>query len=302
MAQARLSIRTPSDFNFWKTVFSHGWCSLEPFAVDKDRHTLRTILALTDKTVWTCVISHRKSSLDIQASSKATLSPSRRAEICKLLGHCFRLDEDLREFYRQVRKYPEYRWIARVNAGRMMRAPTAFEDIVKMICTTNCNWALTTIMVENLCGEFGAQAPGGFRTFPTAESIAGTSEKILRQKVRAGYRAPYILEFATRVAKKELDPESFRSSPLSTPDLLHAVKGIKGIGPYAAENLLRLFGRYDFLGLDSWVRAKYSELHRGGRTVNDRTIRRRYEKFGKWSGLFFWLEMTRAWYDHKFPF
>ncbi len=302
MKSTRISIRTFPEFDFWKTVYSHGWCSLAPFAVNKDRHAFTVVLALTDKTVWTCEISDRNGNLDVDAESSASLTPLRRIEIRELIEQCFQLNEDLTEFYRQARKHPEYRWIARVKAGRMLRASTAFEDIVKMICTTNCNWSLTTIMVENLCGEFGLPASDGARAFPTPASIAGSTEKTLREKIRAGYRAPYLLEFANRVANRMLDPEAFRTAPIPTPELLRILMEIEGIGPYAAENLLRLFGRYDYLALDSWVRAKYSALHHHGRKVSDRTIQRRYERFGEWRGLFFWLEMTRDWYDEKFPF
>ena len=36
---------------------------------------------------------------------------------------------------------------------------------------------------------------------------------------------------------------------------------IKGIGPYAAGNLLKLLGHYDHLSLDSWVRPKFAAVH-----------------------------------------
>jgi len=78
------------------------------------------------------------------------------------------------------------------------------------------------------------------------------------------------------------------------------MRTVKGIGPYAAGNLLKLVGRYDYLGLDSWVRSKYFELHHDGSRVKDSTIERRYERYGRWRGLFFWLEMTRYWHDGKF--
>ncbi|MBM4168508.1 MAG: Fe-S cluster assembly protein HesB [Ignavibacteria bacterium] len=297
----RFSIRTPPDFDFWKTIYSHGWCSLAPFTVDTRRETFRAVLALSDQTVYDCRISYRHRSLAIEAHSASRMTASRRIELRTMIEQIFRLEENLREFYRRARTYPEYRWIARMRAGRMLRASTAFEDIIMMICTTNCNWSLTTIMVENLCNEFGLPATNGVRSFPSPESIAGSTERVLRQKIRAGYRAPYLLAFAEQVASKKIDPEGFRTSPLATPDLLNSMTAIKGIGPYAAENLLRLFGRYDYLALDSWVRAKYSELHHRGRKVSDRTIQRRYARFGKWRGLFFWLEMTRDWYDEKFP-
>jgi hypothetical protein len=75
---------------------------------------------------------------------------------------------------------------------------------------------------------------------------------------------------------------------------------VKGIGPYAAGNLLKLVGRYDELGLDSWVRTQYARLHTRGRKVSDARITRHYKRYGTWRGLFFWLEMTRYWHDEKF--
>jgi 3-methyladenine DNA glycosylase/8-oxoguanine DNA glycosylase len=44
----------------------------------------------------------------------------------------FRLDEDLSPFYSAVRDDPELDWCA-LGAGRMLRAPTVFEDVVKTI-------------------------------------------------------------------------------------------------------------------------------------------------------------------------
>jgi 3-methyladenine DNA glycosylase/8-oxoguanine DNA glycosylase len=109
-----------------------------------------------------------------------------------------------------------------------------------------------------------------------------------------------LLELAERVAAKQLDLEAWRVSSLSTEELFEEMRGIKGVGAYAAGNLLKLVGRYDYLGLDSWVRSQYYKLYHGGRKVKDSTIERRYAPYGRWRGLFFWLEMTRYWHDSKF--
>jgi 3-methyladenine DNA glycosylase/8-oxoguanine DNA glycosylase len=42
----------------------------------------------------------------------------------------FRLDEDLSAFYGLVGDDPELGWCV-AGAGRMLRAPTVFEDVVK---------------------------------------------------------------------------------------------------------------------------------------------------------------------------
>jgi 3-methyladenine DNA glycosylase/8-oxoguanine DNA glycosylase len=156
-------------------------------------------------------------------------------------------------------------------------------------------------MVTNIVNLFGEELSGQGRAFPTPDALAASSERVIRKEVKAGYRSPFLLEFAERVAAGKLDPESWRTSPLSTGELFKAMREVKGIGPYAAGNIMKLVGRYDYLGLDSWVRAKYYELHRGGRTVKDATIERQYAPYGQWRGLFFWLEMTRDWHDDKFP-
>ena len=53
-----------------------------------------------------------------------------RDSLTKTVRHMFRLDEDLSAFYELVREDSELSWCA-TGAGRMLRAPTVFEDVVK---------------------------------------------------------------------------------------------------------------------------------------------------------------------------
>jgi 3-methyladenine DNA glycosylase/8-oxoguanine DNA glycosylase len=298
-----LSLATPKNFNFWRTVFSHGWSALAPFSVNKEQQIFNRLLQLEGGTLVMCQITPQKNStLHIKANSGAVLTVSQRSEILRQFAQCFRLTEDYSDFYRSVQRHPAYRWIAKIKAGRMLRSPTVFEDIVKMICTTNCSWSLTESMVNHLTGELGTRFDDSISSFPTPEAIAGTTEQFLRKTIKAGYRSPFLLEFSEKVAEKKLDVEQWRSSELPTDALFKELRSIKGVGEYAAGNILKLLGRYDYLGLDSWVRGKYYELHHQGRVVSDKTIARRYEQYGQWRGLFFWMEMTKDWYDHKFPF
>ena len=57
-----------------------------------------------------------------------------REMLTSTVEHMFRLDEDLSGFYAVVSEDGELSWCAR-GAGRMLRAPTVFEDVVKTICT-----------------------------------------------------------------------------------------------------------------------------------------------------------------------
>lgn len=295
-----MTIPVPRGFNFQRTALSHGWYALKPFSYDKENGQLLRILRLADGTLVSCTLGGRTNAVVIQCSSNSSLTLGQKEEVVGQLKTCLRLTEDFTAFHSEAKKHPQFRWIPRSGAGRMLRSPTVFEDVVKMICTTNCTWALTTLMVTNLVEKFGERLDGSLYSFPVAASIAGSSERVLRKDIKSGYRSPYLLELAEKVASGQLDVEAWRASPKSTEDLFEEMRTVKGLGPYAIGNIMKLVGRYDYLGLDSWVRSQYSELHHKGRRVKDSTIERRYQRYGIWRGLFFWLEMTRYWHDEKF--
>jgi len=297
-----ITLPVPKDFDFWRTVYSHGWCALPPFSSDKSDRSLTRIVSLNGSKPVHCTLFGRGKRILVRMESGSRLTAEEKKEVARQLTTCLRLNEGFQEFHRIARRYPHYRWIARARAGRMLRAPSMFEDAVKMICTTNCTWSLTTLMVTNLVKSLGIAASDGSEAFPSPEAIAGTSEHFLRKEVKSGYRAPYILELAQKVVAAKIDVEAWRSSEVSTEELFKEMRTVKGIGPYAAGNLLKLCGRYDYLGLDSWVRSKYSEIHSRGRVVKDSTIEKHYRNYGTWRGLFFWLEMTRHFHEDKFTF
>lgn len=296
----RHALTPPPGFDFWRTVRSHGWYDLSPFIVHPPERVLKRVIRLADGTLVYGLVSEAHHRLSFALHSRGILPPGQRREAIGQFRSCLRLDEDFSSFHREARRHPHYRWIASSGSGRMLRAPTVFEDVVKMICTTNCSWSLTTIMVNNLVETLGEPWDERRRAFPTPEALAGATERELRRDIKAGYRAPSLLRFAEEVAGGKRDIESWRNSPLPTVELLDELCTIRGVGPYAAGNLLKLLGRYDYLGLDSWVRGQYSALFAGGRVVSDRTIERRYRRYGMWRGLFFWLEMTRYWHAEKF--
>ena len=74
------------------------------------------------------------------------------------------------------------------------------------------------------------------------------------------------------------------------------MKRVKGVGDYAAENLLKLVGRYDGLALDSFLRGEFYKKHNGAEICDDKQIHAFYEKFGDWRGLAIWCDMTEKWH------
>ncbi len=289
---------------------SHGWWDLAPWRYDAERHLLsrplrleggRTVLAEVAEAVGT------GAGLALRLTAGGGLPPGAGAEARRAMGDCLGIDEDLAPFYRLIEELerdgarrrdplPDLSWARRRGAGRLLRSPTVFEDAVKTLCTTNCSWSLTRTMVGRLVSELGDPAPGGTRCFPTPSAMAGQPERFYRRSIHAGYRAPCLRSLARAVAAGDIDPESWRGSPLSTDDLGREIRKVAGFGPYATEHLLRLLGRHDRLALDSWNRKKLTRLRARRRPPSDRSVRRWYAPYGKWAGLAMWLEVTADWH------
>jgi N-glycosylase/DNA lyase len=233
------------------------------------------------------------------AAGAAVLTASVRRMLC--------LDDDLSGFYAAVASDPDLAWAAR-GAGRLLRSPTVFEDVVKTVCTTNCAWSATERMVGALVGRLGDPAPGApagdvaGRAFPTPAAMAAAGDDFYAGVARAGYRGPYLREIAARVAAGDLDLEALLAADgrdLPDDEVARLLLELPGVGPYAAAHIMLLLGRHSRLVLDSWTRPKYARLtgKAKGKLVADRTIERRFRRYKTHAGLAFWLFLTRDWVD-----
>ena len=292
-----ITLATPREFSFKRTIISHGWCQLLPFKIDEEKWQLTRTLEVEDAKPVTITISSARRALRVNTSRR--LSQAAAKKVVADVRHMLRLDDNITAFYRLLVADNDFNWIPTQGAGRLLRSPTVFEDLVKMVCTTNCSWALTQKMVTGLVENLGRESSNGDRTFPTPEAMALMPLKFYVNEVRAGYRSEYLKLLADRVASGELDVEAWLTSPLSTVELMKELKGVKGVGPYAAENLLKLLGRYDGLALDSWTRAKFFSVRNNGRKTTDKKIARYYSRFKEWRGLALWCDMTRDWIEDK---
>jgi N-glycosylase/DNA lyase len=292
----KIQIATPRDFSFKRTLLSHGWCQLLPFEVDEERWMLRRVFETGEAAPASGLITGTDREIEVHLP-RTRLGRAARASIVREVRRIFRLDDEMKEFYEAMSGDASFAWIARAGAGRLLRSPTIYEDLVKTICTTNCSWALTLKMTAGLTNNLGAPAPDGRRAFPTPVAMAAAPLDFYRDEVRAGYRAPYLKELAERVATGALDVEGWLKSELPTAELKREMKQVKGVGDYAAENLLKLIGRYDVLALDSWVRAKFARTHNRGRACPDARIARHYARFKHWRGLALWCDMTQDWME-----
>ena len=280
--------------DLWRTLSSHGVADLPPNEIDEEERTLNTTLAVPRNRARTIRIgAGRPGFARVEAENVGTRDG---AVLLDAARHMLRLDADLSAFYEAARADPDLAWAA-AGAGRMLRSPTVFEDVVKTICTTNCAWSATVRMVTALVSELGIEAPDGRRAFPSAAAMAAADERFYKDVVRAGYRGPYLRALASDVAEGRLDLEALNDPELPDEELAARLLALPGCGPYATAHMMMLLGRYSRLILDSWTRPKYARLN--GRKANDRTIERRFRRYRGYAGLAFWLYLTRDWVEER---
>lgn len=285
-------IKKTSDFSFSHSVLGHGWYDLAPFDYDESTKVLNyTFEHRKTGSISDVSISETNSNIKLLHSVNVTAK-----EAIELTRHILRMDEAFVDFYAIAKEDPQMAWAARSNAGRLLRSATVYEDLIKTMCTTNCSWSLTKSMVNKLVSALGAESLSGSRAFPSPSTMALQTENFYRNEIKAGYRSPYLVETAELVASGKIDPESWLSSELPTAELKKEIKKIKGIGDYAAENLLKLLGRYDGLALDSWLRGGFYKKYNRGKICDDNKIERHYHKYGQWRGLAIWCDMTKEWF------
>jgi len=304
-------VQVPSPFDLELTVRSHGWYDLAPWAWSPERRVISRPFLLSDQRVALVEAAERAEpggGLAVRITVEGRLSAAAADEARRALRRSLGLDEDLAPFWARIATLetergrlglPDLGWAGARGAGRLLRSPTVFEDVVKVLCTTNCSWALTRAMSERLVARLGAPGPGGARAFPPASAMADRPVRFYRDQVRAGYRAPWLRAIACDVARGRLDVESWRDPALPEEELAARVRALPGFGPYATETLLRLLGRHGRLGLDSWNRRRLAELRGLSRPPADRTVARWYAPYGDWAGLAMWLEVTADWFGAR---
>jgi N-glycosylase/DNA lyase len=286
-----------------RTLASHGVASLPPMLLDEEAWSLEVTLPLRGRRPRTVVIGEgRRGHARVEVLGRTPGGAGAQA-VAAAVRHVLAMDLDLSPFYRVAAADPDLAWVAG-GAGRMIRSPTVFEDVVKTLCTTNCSWPLTTRMVTALVEHLGEPAVGSSapgwrgRAFPTPEAMARRDERFYRRVVRSGYRAPHFVKLTRMVATGEADLEPLgRQPPDGPPDeeVEERLLALPGIGPYAAAHVMLLVGRYHRLILDSWTRPTYTRLRGSRRAASDSAIVRRFAPYGPYAGLAFWCYLTRSW-------
>jgi 3-methyladenine DNA glycosylase/8-oxoguanine DNA glycosylase len=293
----RLDLPARPPFSLDQVINAHGWPQLQPFHWNPDHRELRRVERLPSGTVVELLFGTADGGMSVEiVNPPAALADTERQALADAVTWMFGLDQDFSAFYAQARTEPRLAHAEACAKGRMLRSATLWEDCVKTILTTNTTWSGTIRMVEALVTQWGEPLPddSGRRTFPAPERLARVDADTLCTAGKLGYRAPYVLELAQAIDSGKLNLEALKTSDLPTLELRKRLLAIKGVGGYAAANLLMILGHYDFVPVDSWALKLVANEWHGGRPIGQAEVEAAFKDWGRWKALAYWFwEWTR---------
>ncbi len=191
--------------------------------------------------------------------------------------------------------------VAACRGLRLLRQEP-WECLASFICSSTKRIVQIEQVVGLLCHRFGRPLPGPPGTdeaweFPTAERLSAASEAELRA-CKLGFRAPYLLGAARKVAAGEVDLSSLGESPLE--EARAALLTLPGVGVKIADCvLLFAYGFQDAFPVDVWIIKALRQLYFPKRRPKLPRLRRFSQThFGPYSGyaqqyLFHYMRTAR---------
>jgi 3-methyladenine DNA glycosylase/8-oxoguanine DNA glycosylase len=297
MQTTRATLRPAGPYDLAVALRGHGWVDLSPHRLTE--RGLQTVVEVAGTGVDVTATSAAEGSVRVVATKASTWTAAQKHLLRSSLRRMLRLDVDLSGFWSICADSSSLAWVPERRAGHLMQSPTLFEDLLKILFTTNCSWSLTRTMARRLVDALGVAGPSGDRGFPSAMACAEQPESFWRDDVRAGYRARHCVALSKAFAEGGSAVADLEDPGVSTAELRGRLLALPGFGPYAVGHALRGLGRYDDLALDSWCRAKMRDMLGRKEPPKDSWFERRYRGFGRFAGLALWMDLTADWHEGR---
>jgi 3-methyladenine DNA glycosylase/8-oxoguanine DNA glycosylase len=275
----------PPFYDLARTCHAHGWRHLAPFAWSEADDSLSWAIWIDGEPIDVVARQERDALVAVIGSHRPLRAGARRA-VEGALRRSLGLEVDTAGLLKAAaRAGPRYAALVRQGAGRLLRAPTVWEDAAKTLFTTNCSWALTVKMCRVACSRLCATAsPAGVYPFPPPEVFVQYAPDELRGIMPIGYRAASLIALARRCVE-EPGLGGIEGGALDVEAARHLVGQMAGFGPYATCHLLVLAGHFGDIPFDSAV-ASFVAHHFRTRSPR-RFLARRYRTWGpyRWWGM-----------------
>ena len=253
---------------------SHGWSRLAPFAWDPIGRRLQTASMVGGRAV---AFDLTQVGGGIQIDVFGRPDPGAAEAVAQRM---LWPDLDLSDFHARCRRQARYRPLAETRAGTLLRSPTVWEDLAKVLATTNVSWSGTRAMIERTVNNLGERAPLGRIAFPGPETIAGLNPGDIVEQTGFGYRSAKLGQIANLICSGQVCPESWADPERPDRTVAAEISALPGIGPYARAHIMALSGRFGELPIDSVFRSRHPDTAAAERV---------YRRWGRWRYLAYWF-------------
>jgi 3-methyladenine DNA glycosylase/8-oxoguanine DNA glycosylase len=233
----------------WRTALAHGGVGLAPFAWDGTRLHLR----LPGPVVVGPDL--------VAAWSGPAPGPAALARVLAL-------HDDLEPLWQACDAVPGLGWVRATGAGRVLRSPTVWQDLVGALAQVRSSYRGAQARVRTLV----ADGP-----FPEPSAVLARADL-----PGWGLREPWLRALARAVDAGRVDPERWLDQGLPAAQVGDELRALGGIGRFTAAQVLPLLGRPRPLVLDGWLREQLGGL-------DDRQLAARFAPAGSWAGTAAWL-------------
>ncbi|XP_027076073.1 uncharacterized protein [Coffea arabica] len=269
-------------FNLEKAVCNHGFFMMAPNVWDPSTKQFTRPLRLSDSVNSVKVTisqPHDCSLLLIEVHDMECISDldkeAIRAQVARMMRLSPKDEKDLQEFQNIHPKFKN------MGFGRIFRAPSFFEDVVKSMLLCFCSLQNSLTMAKMLC-DLQSELSNGLednnsctqgkglkrkrnvpeyfpestrkiqsvRNFPSAKELAGIDVEILKDHCKLGLRAKHIHEFAKDYHRGRYRLRNFEKCA-SHEELYQKLMKIKGCGAYVSNNVLMCLGFYEKVPIDT---------------------------------------------------
>ena len=285
MMAHQIQLTVPQHFVLRNVVQAHGWRTLAPFRWNEATEVIATAAALDNRPTDIFISQPSLNNILIQWTGSID-----QQTIIETATRMLMLNIDFNEFHQRCKEHKGLEHVAEQGLGGMLRSPSIWEDVVKVLCTTNVNWRGTQNMAERLTGFFGDRTPCGYRCFPSPARIFQEDRPTLIRQSKMGYRAELLAKISRDVVEDNLDLSAWEQIDASTKEIRREILGLKGFGPYAAASILALVNRYDFLPVDSVFMTHVSRLHFNDQRPTHNQAEDIYNQWDRWKYLAYWFE------------
>ena len=302
------SIKAPPLFSLRTTALSHGWHECSPLVWCDGGQCLQIVERVNSGACIVAVTQEKRAKrhVHLRISLRAgTVEEEEWANLRNRVERMLGLDQDLTSFYALCANHPTLHVIPDIGGGRLIRSPSMYENIIKVLCSTNTSWPQAVKMINRL-GQLGPQVRhyACCTAWPTPREVLRAGTDYLLDVCRVGYRAETIIAFCQELTDKSIDVESLWDQaevddPASSESILQTLRSIRGIGPASSHALLSLLGRHDRLEIDSATVAHVARTHTKGRKPTGKEVEAIYKPFGQWRNLVYWCENWLQWETAK---